>query len=54
MSLTDRSDVCRDTGESLFKQRGTAMAMERLADFNDYMTEVRSSFKMEVVGPLFC
>ena len=38
MSSFDGSDTCRSTCGSLFQRGGTAMAMERFANFNDEVT----------------
>ena len=47
MSSFDGSVICRNTGGSLFQRGGTAMAMERFANFNDEVTGGRRSVKLE-------
>ena len=42
MSSYDGSEVCRSAGGSLFQRGGTAMAMERFANFSDEVMEGRS------------
>ena len=43
MSSYDGSEVCRSAGGSLFQRGGTAMAMERFANFSDEVMGGRSS-----------
>ena len=40
-------DICRSAGGSLFQRGGTAIAMERFANFSDEVTEGRSSVREE-------
>ena len=47
MSSYDGSDTCRNTGGSLFQRGGTAMAMERFANFSDEVTGGRRSVRAE-------
>ena len=47
MSSYDGSDSCRNAGGSLFQRGGTAMAMERSANFSDEVIEGRSSVRAE-------
>jgi len=43
VSSYDGSEVCRSAGGSLFQRGGTAMAMERFANFSDEVMGGRSS-----------
>ena len=43
----DGSDTCRNAGGNLFQSRGTAMTMERSANFSDEMTEGRSNVRVK-------
>ena len=47
MSSFDGSVICRNTGGSLFQRGGTAMAMERFANFSDDVTGGRRSVRAE-------
>ena len=47
MSSYDGSDICLSTGGSLFHRGGTAMAMERFANFSDDVTGGRRSVRAE-------
>ena len=47
MSSYDGSDTCRSTGGILFQRGGTAMAMERFANFNDEVTGGRRIVRLE-------
>ena len=47
MSSYDGSDTCRSTGGCLFQRGGTALAMERFANFNDEVTGGRRSVRLE-------
>ena len=46
-SSWDGSDICRNAGGSLFQRGEAAMAMQRLANFSDEVTEGRSHVRVE-------
>ena len=47
VSSFDGSDICRSTSGRLFQRGGTAMAMERFANFSDEVTDRRRRFRLE-------
>ena len=47
MSSFDESVIGRNTGGSLFQRGGTAMAIERFANFSDDVTGGRRSVRAE-------
>jgi len=47
VSSWDGSYICRNAGGGLFEIRGTAIAMERLANFSDEVRKGWSNVSME-------